>query len=66
MALLSTKQAAEKVGVSVPRIHQLISEGRLPAKKVGRDYVINEADLKLIEDRKVGRPPKKAKKNESK
>jgi excisionase family DNA binding protein len=59
MKLLSTQQAADKLRISQPRIYQLISEGRLPAQKVGRDYVINEDDLKLVEDRpKVGRPPK--------
>jgi excisionase family DNA binding protein len=58
MALLTTKQAAERLSISIPRIHQLISEGRLPAKKMGRDYVIDEKDLRLVADRKVGRPPK--------
>ena len=58
MALLTTKQAAEKLGISMPRIHQLISEGRLPAEKIGRDYLIQEGDLKMVEERKTGRPPK--------
>ena len=58
MKLLTTKQAAERLGVSIGRIHQLINEGRLPAEKLGRDYVIREEDLKLVEGRKVGRPPK--------
>jgi excisionase family DNA binding protein len=58
MGLLTTKQAAERLGISIPRIHQLINEERLPAEKVGRDYVIREEDLSLVEDRKVGRPPK--------
>lgn len=58
MGLLTTKQAAERLGISIPRIHQLINEERLPAEKMGRDYVIKEEDLRLVEDRKVGRPPK--------
>jgi excisionase family DNA binding protein len=59
MRLLTTRQAAERLGISIPRIHQLINEGRLPAEKVGRDYVIREEDLKLAKDRpKPGRPPK--------
>ncbi|HJR05885.1 MAG TPA: helix-turn-helix domain-containing protein [Pyrinomonadaceae bacterium] len=58
MKLLTTKQVAERLGVSIGRIHQLINEGRLPAEKLGRDYVIREEDLKLVEGRKVGRPPK--------
>lgn len=58
MGLLTTKQAAERLGISIPRIHQLINEGRLPAEKIGRDYVIKEEDLELVGERKVGRPPK--------
>jgi len=59
MKLLSTSEAADKLGVTVGRIQQLIWDGLLPAQKVGRDYVINEDDLKLVENRrKVGRPPK--------
>jgi len=30
----------------------------LPAEKMGRDYFIKESDLKLVENRKTGRPPK--------
>jgi excisionase family DNA binding protein len=62
VSLISTKEAAEKLGVSVLRIQQLIWAQRLPAQKIGRDYVINEADLKLVKDRKVGRPRKSEKK----
>jgi excisionase family DNA binding protein len=59
MALLTTRQAAERLGISIPRVHQLINEGLLPAEKIGRDYVIREEDLKLAKDRpKAGRPPK--------
>jgi excisionase family DNA binding protein len=58
MKLLTTRQVAERLGVSIGRIHQLINEGRLPAEKLGRDYVIQEEDLTLVESRKVGRPPK--------
>lgn len=60
MNLLTTKDAAERLGVSVGRVYQFISEGRLPAKKVGRDYLIAEKDLKLVKDRKPGRPAKQA------
>jgi len=55
--LLSTTQAAERLGLSVPRIQTFIWEGRLPAVKVGRSYAIDEDDLKLVEGRKTGRPP---------
>ena len=57
--LLSVADAAEKLNVSRWRINQLINGGRLPAEKVGRAYVIKEPDLKLVENRKPGRPPRK-------
>ena len=59
MALLTTKDVAEKLGVSVRRVQAMITDGNLPATKLGRDYVIKESDLKFVKDRKPGRPPKK-------
>jgi excisionase family DNA binding protein len=59
MSLLTTKEVAERLGVTVPRVHTFIKEGRLPAEKMGRDFFIKEADLKLVADRKTGRPPGK-------
>ncbi len=58
MDLLTTKETAKKLGVSVRRVQAMITDGVLPAQKIGRDYVIKESDLKLVEDRKPGRPPK--------
>lgn len=58
MNLLTTKESAEKLGVSVRRVQAMITDGSLPASKLGRDYVIEESDLKLVENRKPGRPPK--------
>ena len=62
MNLLTTREVAERLGVTVTRVQQLILAERLPAEKKGRDYFINEDDLKLVEDRKPGRPPKKVSK----
>lgn len=61
MKLLTTKDAAERLGVTVTRVQQLIAAGRLPAEKMGRDYFIKEGDLKLVADRKPGRPKKETK-----
>ncbi|HEU0144657.1 MAG TPA: helix-turn-helix domain-containing protein [Nitrososphaera sp.] len=58
MKLLTTKEVAERLGVSVRRVHALIQAERLPAGKFGRDYMIREEDLKSVADRKPGRPPK--------
>jgi excisionase family DNA binding protein len=57
-ATLTTKEAAEKLGVTPARVRQLILSGDLPAEKFGRDLMIKETDLKLVEDRPMGRPPK--------
>ncbi len=55
---LTTKEVAVKLGVSVGRIQQFIAEGRLPATKIGQTNLVKESDLKLVQDRKTGRPPK--------
>ena len=58
MKLLTAKQAAQILGVDSSRVRVLIRKGRLPAQKVGRDWVILEPDLELVKDRKPGRPKK--------
>jgi len=64
MELLTTEQAAERLRVTPSRVRVLIRAGRLPAQPFGRAYMIRAADLKLVEDRRPGRPPDaKAKKN---
>jgi excisionase family DNA binding protein len=61
MDFLTTKQVAERLGITPRRVQALIEAGRLPASKFGRDYMIKEKDLKLVEVRKVGRPATKKK-----
>ena len=56
MSLLTTNEVAVRLGVTLPRVHALIRDGRLPAEKMGRDYFIKESDLALVADRKPGRP----------
>ncbi len=55
---MTTKEVAEKLGVSVGRVQQFIAEGRLPATKIGQTNLVKESDVKLVEDRKTGRPAK--------
>lgn len=64
--LLSVQQAAAALGVNRQRVQQLIESKRLPAEKVGAYYVIREADLELVRERKVGRPPKAKAETDSK
>ena len=59
--LLTTQQVAERLGVTTGRVRQMIVDGQLPATKMGRDNFIRESDLKLVEKRQVGRPPKAGK-----
>ena len=58
MTLLTTNEVAARLGVTVKRVQAMIRDGRLPAEKMGRDYFIKEDDLKLVENRKPGRPRK--------
>ena len=63
MKMLSTKEASEKLGVSIRRVQQMITEGTLPANKVGRDFIILEKDLENVTVYgKPGRPPKEVNK----
>lgn len=55
---LTTQEAADKLGVSVRRVVALINSGDLPSTRIGRSHVIKETDLKLVKDRKPGRPTK--------
>ena len=55
--LLTTKEAAEKLGVSYVRINQLI-KSEATAEKKGRDYLIKASALKILKNRpeRRGRP----------
>jgi excisionase family DNA binding protein len=59
MKLLTTKEAAEKLGVSVRRVRALITEGKLKAHQLGREYAIEESALSPVKIYgKSGRPSK--------
>lgn len=59
MKLLSTDQAAERLGISGRRVRALIAEGKLQATYVGGGYVIEEIALDGVKVYgKAGRPPK--------
>jgi excisionase family DNA binding protein len=53
--LIGTSEAARRLGVSSNRVRQLIETGQLPAKRVGRQYVI----LRRVIDRFQAAPPGK-------
>jgi excisionase family DNA binding protein len=57
---ITNKEAAARLGISKQRVWQLIQSGKLPAQKVGRDWIIDVNDLRRpeIRNRKPGRPRK--------
>ncbi len=59
MALLTTSEAAERLGVTRWRVSALIQAGRLKAEKKGQIYLIDESDLKPVMVRTPGRPSTK-------
>jgi excisionase family DNA binding protein len=63
--LLTTKDVAAKLGISDTRVRQIIISGKLPAQKFGNVLLIQESDLKLLENRTVGRPAKPKPEDES-
>ncbi len=57
MGAVSVAQAAERLGVSVPRIHQRIADGSVSAERIGSQWVVDERSLLQIQERsKAGRP----------
>ena len=50
--LMGATQAAEHLGVTRQQIHNLVTAGRLPGQKIGRDWVIQSAAVHaMAEDR---------------
>ena len=58
MEWLTTSEAAARLEISVRRVQELVNAGRLPAQRFGRALMIRESDLKLVAERKTGRPRK--------
>lgn len=56
--LLTVKEVAARLNLTPVRVRMLIKAGRLPAQKVGRDWLITERALNAFSPRPVGRPRK--------
>lgn len=56
--ILTTKEAAQILGVHQSRIYALIDSNRLKATRFGKSWIIKESDLAEVRERKVGRPKK--------
>lgn len=56
--LLTTKEVAERLGITYSRVRQLIRGGVLQAQHLGHIYVVKESDLKAATARETKRGPK--------
>jgi len=55
MNRITTKEAALELGITPRRVQALIKSGRLPAEKIGRDWIIDHKNLELVRVRLPGR-----------
>ena len=58
MKIITTSEAAKRLGVTPNRVRALIEAKRLKAFKYGREWLIDPKDLEAVKVRKVGRPRK--------
>jgi excisionase family DNA binding protein len=58
MKIISTAEAAKRLGVTADRVLKMIKAKRLKATKFGNVWMIDPKDLDAVKDRKVGRPRK--------
>ncbi len=61
MKIISTAEAAKRLGVTQSRVQKMIAAKRLKAIKVGNAWLIDPKDLDAVKERKVGRPRKATK-----
>jgi excisionase family DNA binding protein len=59
--LMTLAEVAERVGLDSSRLRVLIGQGRLPATKYGKTWLVRESDVKAFEKqpRLPGRPAMK-------
>ena len=65
MKIISTTEAARRLGVTANRVRAMIRAKRLKAMKVGHEWLIDPKDLEAVKERKVGRPRKSRKGSKS-
>ena len=58
MKVISTAEAAKRLGVTANRVRALIDAKRLKATKMGNVWLIDPKDLDAVKNRKPGRPRK--------
>ncbi len=55
---LSITEAAKRMNISRQRLTVLVQQGRIPARRFGKQYLIRASDLNRLAERKAGRPQK--------
>ncbi|MGH9855618.1 MAG: helix-turn-helix domain-containing protein [Blastocatellia bacterium] len=55
---MTTKEAAQILGITDGRVRQMILKGQLPAKRFGRVLTLSRSDVETLLGRKTGRPKK--------
>jgi len=53
---ITTTAAAERLGVTRRRVLQYINEGRLRARKIGRDFLVDPESVDEFKPRPIGNP----------
>lgn len=43
--IMTTQEVADELGLTQRKVRELIHSGKLPAKKMGRDWVIKASEL---------------------
>ena len=56
--MITTTQAAERLGVTTRRVVALCHAGKLRGEKIGRDWLVDESSVEAYAatERKAGRP----------
>ena len=62
MELMGLAEAAQELGVSARRVHQMVASGRLGGRRIGRSWVLDRVEVKRLARRRPqpGRPWKPA------
>lgn len=57
--LMTIPEAADRLGLSVALVRRYCSTGKLPAKKIGRDWTVRQRDVERFaaSERRRGRKP---------
>lgn len=60
IGLITTREASTIIGVTIRRVQALIKSGKLPAERIGRDWMIRRADAEKHQPERGGRPKREA------